>query len=516
MVSARYVEYRETRMKSRGQPDCLYAAVHAAEFPAQAILRLRPDLRSHPCVVLAGSPPEERVCALNLHARKRGVVHGMTRLEVDELGNIHILTCFAETEATAKNVFLETLLQFSPRIEETFATNASAFVLDITGTERLFGPPHEIALRIRSALSTVGFRASICICTNYDTARIKAEFSSGISVIPYEKESEALAPVPISALHLELEHYETFALWGIGTLGELAALPEEELIPRFGQPSRAWLALSRGYAEHTFQPMEARFELKEHIEFETHIEQLDSLLFVCSNMINNLVARASSRALSLASIRIDMSLEGSAQYKQVIHPAIPSNDRKFLLKLMQLEIAAHPPQAAVDSLTLTAEAGQHCKVQLDLFALPMPEPSRLDVTLARLKAIAGADRVGSPVLLDSHRPGNFQIREFSINDQLFTDAKTLNRTCLRRVRPPHTLRMQLNTGKPAAFRDGSAPFCVSVAYGPWQSSGCWWAVDRWDLEEWDVMATNDSGESIACLVVHDHLNGKWLLDAFYD
>jgi hypothetical protein len=76
--------------------------------------------------------------------------------------------------------------------------------------------------------------------------------------------------------------------------------------------------------------------------------------------------------------------------------------------------------------------------------------------------------------------------------------------------------MQLDAGKPVAFRDGSAPFCVSVAYGPWQSSGCWWAVDRWDLEEWDVMATNNSGESVACLVIHDHLNGKWLLDAYYD
>jgi protein ImuB len=516
MVSPRFVEYGEPRMKSRGQPDYLYAAVHAAEFPAQVILRLRPDLRSHPCAVLAGSPPEERVCAINLHARKRGVVHGMTRLEVEELGNIHILACSAEMEAAARNVLLETLLQFSPRIEETFAPNSSAFVLDITGTERLFGPPHEIADRIRSMLATVGFRASICICTNFDTARMKAEFSSGISAIPNDKESEALAPVPISALHLELEYYETFALWGIGTLGELAALPEEELIPRFGQASRTWLALSRGNAEHTFQPMEAQFELKEHIEFETHIEQLDSLLFVCSNMINNLVARASTRALSLASIQIEMSLEGSAQYRQVIQPAIPSNDRKFLLKLMQLEIAAHPPQSAIVSLTLTAEAGQHCKVQLDLFALPMPEPSRLDVTLARLKAIAGADRVGSPVLLDSHRPGNFQMQDFSINTQPLPDAKSLNRTCVRRVRPPHTLRMQLDAGKPSAFRDGSNPFRVSVAYGPWQSSGCWWAVDRWDLEEWDVMATNNSGESVACLLTHDHLNCKWLLNAYYD
>src|SRR4029079_17807172 len=140
------------------------------------------------------------------------------------------------------------------------------------------------------------------------------------------------------------------------------------LITRFGQQSRTWLALSRGTAEHTFQPLQEKFELKEHIEFETHIEQLDSLLFISANIINNLVSRASYRALSVASIRIDMSLEGSLQYERMIQPAIPTNDRKFLLKLLQLETAAHPPQASVVSLTLTAEAGHQPKVQLGLFA----------------------------------------------------------------------------------------------------------------------------------------------------
>ena len=68
-------------------------------------------------------------------------------------------------------------------------------------------------------------------------------------------------------------------------------------------------------AEHTFQPIEARFELKEHIEFETHVEQLDSLLFIGANMINSLVSRAAARALSLATITIQMSLEKQFTYK---------------------------------------------------------------------------------------------------------------------------------------------------------------------------------------------------------
>lgn len=495
----------------------LYAAVYVAEFPAQSIMRLRPDLQSSPVAILDGSPPQERVVALNCHARKRGIVSGLARLEVEEVGNIQILTRSPDTESAARTVLLETLSQFSPRIEEVFAANACSFVLDIAGSERLFGPPDQIAHRLRATILAAGFRASISISANFHTARIKSEFSRGISVISTDRESAALAPIPISALHLDLDHYETFALWGIGTLGELAALPEDEMIPRFGQPSRQWLALARGNASHTFQPLEEKFELKEHIEFETPIEQLDALLFIGANIIGNLVARATCRALSLASIHIEMQLERSLAYKRRIQPAIPSCDKKFLLKLLQLEIAAHPPQAAVTALTLIADAGRQSKVQLGLFAPQAPEPSRLDVTIARLKAMVGADRVGSPALLDSHCPGSFQMQDFSVIDQSSeSPAPAAPRTSLRRIRPPHPLSLQIIDGQPHAFSDGSSCFKVSVAYGPWQSSGSWWDVDRWDLEEWDVMACTPTGESISCLLVHDHLNGKWLMDAYYD
>ena len=62
----------------------LYACVHAAEFPAQALLRLRPDLQREPVAVLEGRAPQETVCAVNQKARLRGAALGMTRLEAEE------------------------------------------------------------------------------------------------------------------------------------------------------------------------------------------------------------------------------------------------------------------------------------------------------------------------------------------------------------------------------------------------------------------------------------------------
>jgi len=498
------------------QSNALYAAIYATDFPAQAIIRLRPDLRAHAVAILDGVAPQERVCSLNLHSRKRGVVPGMTRLDVEELGGICVQSRSAETEREARMILFECVSQFSPRIEETFAINASGFVLDISGTERLFGSPVILAKRIQASIHSVGFRASVAVSHNFDTARIKAAFSRGITVVPQKQEAAFLAATPITGLPLDEEDYETFALWGIGCLGELAELPEEDLITRLGQKAKPWFNLARGVADHIFLPIEARFKLMEHIEFETHIEQLDSLIFIASNMISSLITRATSRALSLATLTVYMDLEKEHTYQRVILPATPTSDHKFLLKLLQLEIAAHPPQAAICSLTLTAEAGQQSKVQLGLFAPQTPEPSRLDVTLARLKALVGDDRVGSPKLIDTHRSDSFVMEHFSVTSQPASRKDTNVRVSLRRMRPPRAIRMHLKFAKPAVFHDGADRYGVQVAYGPWLTSGCWWSVDQWDLEEWDVVATNNLGETIGCLIVHDHLKKQWLLDALYD
>jgi protein ImuB len=573
----------------------LYACAHAAEFPAQALLRLRPDLRAKPVAVLEGQPPKESVCALNRPARLRGAALGMTRLEIENLGGFTLLARSVEGEAAARAVFLECAAQFSPRIQEASRGEASprakigtacapgtacAFVLDIAGTERLFGPPERLAARLRAALANAGFRASVAVSANYHAARMKAAAgrgphrqvlvdgveTRGIAVIPAGAEAAALEKLPLTNLDLDQDQENTFALWGVRTLGELAQAPEAELVTRLGAEARLWRGLARGEAEHTFEPIEPALSLEEFCAFENPVDQIDALLFIGARMIDCLAARAEARALSLALLTVDMKMENGRTHRRVLRPALPSTDRKFLLKLLHLEIGAHPPEAAVITLTLAAEAGRPGKVQLGLFVPQMPEPSRLDITLARLKAMVGEDRVGTPALEDTHRGGGFRMETFAMagepshprsqNRDLGRPAgmriargvrrspspsssppssvveAAPARMALRRVRPPAPVRVELfptlspengermgrppETGRLVAFRDAQDRFEVAAAYGPWRSSGCWWSGESWDDEEWDVLATAQDGASVACLLVRDRLRNAWRLEAFYD
>ena len=272
-----------------------------------------------------------------------GATPGMTRLEAESIRGLHLLSRSVESETAARAVFRECVANFSPRIEEASGETACAFELDIAGTGRLFGPPESLAQRMRAALAAAGLRASIAVSANYDAALLKAAASRGITLIPEGEEARALEKLPIAALKLPEDHRETFALWGIGTLGELAALPEAELVSRLGAQARLWRERARGVSAHAFQPIEREFSLEELCEFESPVEQMDSLLFIGARMIGSLVERAAGRALSLASLAVHMKLEGGLTHQRLIRPALPSADRKFLLKLLQLEIGAHPP-----------------------------------------------------------------------------------------------------------------------------------------------------------------------------
>jgi len=491
----------------------LYACLHAREFPLQSLLRLRPDLRGNPVAVLHGRAPLETVCCTNRAAIEAGAECGITRLEAEGIRGLRLLPRSIESEAAARDVFLECAANFSPRIEVASADTHYACVLDISGTERLFGSPATLAQRMRDALAAAGFRASVAVSANFHTSLLKAAASVGISVVPEGHEAVALANLPLDLLRLPEKEAETLAIWGIRSLGELAVLPEAEFIARLGQDGKRWRDMAWGALPHLFEPVEPEFSLQEFYEFESAIEQIDSVLFVASRMIDSLVARAAGRALSLALLTIVMRLEGGQSHQLTLRPALPSVDRKFLLKLLQIELAAHPPQSAIVALTIVAEAGQTNTVQLGLFMPQLPEPSRLDVTLARLKALVGDDRVGSPVLEDTHCPDAFRMEAFAVGMPGSSIADRKPRMALRRLRPPHPVKVFCANQKPVAFHDGQQSYSIAVAYGPWRASGCWWAAGDWDRDEWDVLIAQ---EQSVHLLVNDHKQNRWYLEAVYD
>lgn len=502
------------------KPEELYACVCAREFPAQALMRLRPELRGRACVVMQGSPPLEEACAMTESARQLGVAYGMTKVEVETFPPLAILARSLTEEENARAILLECAGAFSPRVEECSDDSIFRCVLDIAGTEKLFGPPDQLARTLLHRMAALGITATVAVSRNFHAAAVLASAlnsDQSLQVIPDGQEAAALADLPLSALNGTPEQSATFTLWGISTLGMLAALPQNELVARMGQDGQRLRQLARGERPHLFQPVEPPFTLAERMELDAPVELLDSLLFVIGVLLEQMIQRAQSRILALAAVTVTLTLEGGQTHVRTVRPSLPTNEKQIWIKLLHLDLEAHPPQAAILGIALHAEPGHTGKVQLGLFSPELPEPSRLDVTLARIRAIVGEDNVGRIVLRDTHASEGFRVEPFVLPTGRPSGAPAArSHLGLRRLRPPAQTFMTLHGGQPASFFFCDRRYTVERAYGPWASSGEWWNPSLWDVETWDLVARAHDGDTLCCCITRDPAQNLWEMTALYD
>ena len=496
----------------------LYAGLYVREFPAQSLLRLRVDLHKKPCVVIEGEAPLQQICSLNKKAAQLGVVRGMTNVEIDAFPALDILVRSSLEEAATRNALLTCAGIFSPRVEDRSDETTFLCVIDISNVTTLFGPPEILSHKLINCVQSLGVTAGVVVSHNFHTviALAKGLPSPAVTIIPIGEESAALATLPITVFDLTQEQLQTFSLWGVRTLGMLAALPEKGLIARMGQSGKRLRQLARGEMPHFFYPMEPGFRLEEHTELDQPVEFLDALLFILGIMLDRLVLRAKARALTLTSISIMLTLDGGTTRTYALRPALPSADKQFWIKLLHLELESHPPAAPIVSLSLAAQPGAASKVQYGLFSPPLPEPSRLDVTLAHITNIVGKENVGRAVLNDTHQPEGFRMESFRITSDSTSLPSSHCLSAMRRLRPPENVYVTLQGRSPSEFIFRQKRYIVDQIYGPWLTDGEWWSQTLWSLEQWDLVAYTRDGNLLCCCITHDSIENCWQMAGLYD
>ncbi|HEX9109530.1 MAG TPA: hypothetical protein VF832_19950, partial [Longimicrobiales bacterium] len=287
---------------------------------------------------------------------------------------------------------------FSPRVEETAP---GAVVLEIDGLERLFGSPHEMAAAMMERAARSGFRPNLAMAANADAALAAARGFQGLSIVPQGDEAKFLGSLPLELLEPAPEIAETLARWGIRRFRDLAALPARGLVERLGPEGLRLRSLARGECERPLAPIEEPLEFSEELELEYPVEELEPLAFVLGRLLNGLIVRLGSRSLATTELRLRLKLEGGGACERTLRMPVPMLDARAFLKLLQLDLAANPPGAAIVHVRLEAEPVKPRVAQHGLFVPLAPEPEKLEVLLARLAAMAGQGNVGSPEILDT-------------------------------------------------------------------------------------------------------------------
>lgn len=415
---------------------------------------------------------------------------------------------FAAIHATAEDS--EKLLcvaqEFSPQVEQT---SADTVALDADGLERIYGLPQEIAAALACRAAVCGLKANIAIAANLEAAVHAARGFSGVSVIPFGDEAKFLGSLPLTLLEPTPDLQETLERWGIRRFRDLAALPELGLAERLGPEGLHLHKLARGAGDRLLVPVEEPLHFEAEADLEYPVELLEPLDFVLSQLLNSLCARLASRGLATNELRLRLKLENSGEHSRTLRFPVPMLDVKAFLKLLHLDLSSHPPQAPVVRVWLEAEPVKPRAAQSGLFIPIAPEPEKLELTLARLRSLVGEDNVGSPVLIDTHRPGAFRMERFGEGESGRL-ATCPQRLALRAIRPPRAARVQMASGQPVHVQAAEIRGHVISSAGPWRTSGDWWTTDPWARDEWDVALSDGSLYRIYCE------RGCWFLDGNYD
>jgi protein ImuB len=385
--------------------------------------------------------------------------------------------------------------EFSPLVEQT-APDTVTF--DVAGLERLFGLAQDVAAAIARRAKETGLKANMALAANPDAAICAARGFAGVSILPQGDEAKFLERLPLALLGPSPELQETLERWGIRSFQQMAALPPLGIAERLGPEGLRLRQLARGEVERKLLPLGEPLRFADALELDYPVELLEPLAFVLARLLSGLTMRLATRGLATDELRLRLGLEDRGAHERTLRLPMPSLDHRAFLKLLQLDLAAHPPSAPVVEVRLEVNPVKPQAAQSGLFIPGAPEPVKLELTLARIKAIVGPEKVGSPELVDTHRPGAFQMAEFGRG--LTTNHGRLphTRLILRVFRPPRAARVELDAGQPRFVTAAGIRGRVQERAGPWRTSGDWWTLDPWLRDEWDLALSDGALYRIYC------------------
>jgi protein ImuB len=430
--------------------------------------------------------------------------------------------------------------EFSPRIEAC-DDHGREIALDLSGVARLFGDARTIAEELRRTAADRGLRVRIAIAATRTAARLLVRHRAGITVVADADPAAAVASLPISLLaaiaraapandaNVSNDSNDlTLHRWGIRTLGEFAAMPADAVAARLGAHGVEWQRLARGEDARPLVPALADERFEQRLDLEWPIEGLEPLSFVFGRLMEPLEAQLARRDRGAAVLHVRLHLVDKTIHERSLQLPAPMRDARALRTLALLDLESHPPAAAIDRVVVAVDPTPGRIVQFSLLTRALPSPERLSTLLARLAAVMGEGRCGSPALVDTWAPGAFAMPPFAptahatprqpLPPPLRGDepgAVTTAVLALRRFRLPVPARVRMEDGKPVRVSIGGAGSGggrVETAAGPWRTSGHWWQADGWDRDEWDVALA----DGVTYRVFHDRDTDAWFVDGIVD
>ena len=551
-----------------------FAVLHVPDFALQALLRLEPALLGQPVAILADDSRKAPILQLSATARLAAVAPGQTATQaITRCPNLIVRQRAVHAEAAARRLLVDAAFALAPRVEETAE---GVCTVDLAGGGGLRAA--EAATRpLLARLAGQGLHASAGLATHPEVALLAAKAvrpaaapddpggwspiserassareghhvaearphdAAAAAILVVDTPGKFLAALPLAALDPEPALADILERWGVRTLGEFTDLPRHEIGRRLGEAGLVLWDRAAGRTERVLRHVAPPEVFEEAMELDHRVETLEPVLFLLRRFIDQLVLRLEGAHRVAGTVLLKLLLDDGTTHQRRFRLPEPTCRAESIERMLHTHLESVRTEAPIVGLKLRLVPVRPQQRQQGLFEADLRDPVQFAETLARLVAVTGEGRVGSPRVEASHRPDAFTLVPLETANALpggehaATDGRTALEPLglpLRRFRPPVPARV-ITDGSEASPDDGDNPHPVgpdaavatlpwlesTVARGrvrdwrgPWRASGDWWEAGRaWARDEWDVELVNGG----IYRLVRVQADGRWYLDGEY-
>jgi DNA polymerase-4 len=372
--------------------------VNITSFAVAVERRVRPELRSRPVVVAPVGLARSVVTALSPEAWQAGIRKGMMVAKaVRYCREIVVLPPNESLYARAARAIFKVLQGFSPVMEPAGYGHA---YLDVTGTDRLFGPPRDTArCAQREIRRQLGLEAALGVASNKLVSRIAATimWPAGLQDIRSGEEESFLSPLPVRVLPgVGVKTLQALAELNIRIVRDLTAIGLADLTLVFGRLGFLLYQRARGIDATPVYPLLAAPAVEE----EVRLAEDSNDFVVLQRALGNLCERSAARLRQdrQCAGRLELSVRYSDYRedhgKEKLKPPLQST-AAVCARAGGLLARTLQRRTRVRSLCLRLTDLRRGASQLELFADPQPKrPAALDAALDALRRRFGPGAIG--------------------------------------------------------------------------------------------------------------------------
>jgi protein ImuB len=457
-----------------------YAVLAVPGFALHALRRSEPGLCGRPLALVAGEGRRARVTEVSPEAR--GVAPGLAAtLAMSRCPGIVLRTRDPGAEVEAHRLLMAAAFTLSPRVE---STGPGCCTADLQGAD----PGRaEALMRLRAAeLAGAGLPLRIGAAATPLLASYAARCADPVLIV--RDPGSFLAPLPLSFADPAPGQEDILRGWGIATLGALTALPKAEVGRRMGTGGVLLWERAAGESERVLRLAEPARSFAAEWGYEPPVESTEPLLFKLRRFAERVALELRGAGFVAERLSLTLLLEDETDHRREFRLPEPGADVEGWMRVLGSHLETVRTEARVAAVRLVAAPARPQERQEGLFDAGLRDPASFWENLARVAAIVGDDRVGTPVPADTHRPDAFAMERPA--EAVAPPARApVHPPCgpvLRRFRPPWPVRVVCEAGRPVRLEGGRLEGRVCAALGPWRGAGDWWKPQPWAAETWRV------------------------------